>query len=615
MIDPDNPNGTMIEDKPLKWQGQNVYGTTAEIIFNGASDGSETMKVNGVPIQVIDNKFRFKMTDNQEHETNQYTILLEKHDLNDFDKILGSYEFNYLIKQDIPNLDLKWYAWNPAANPDQKKLIEPTLPNGEINPNYDREVSPKTGTKTQIMWIKHAAEKPFPLDPLNKDGNIITNGIYDQGFLAEGSVSGMGINQTFNDPWIKSVQRVRVDSQTLKPISTWEMIKSDKEGQYFSKSGTYLYLITDQKGMTSNKFIIIGQQWQDKYAKFLDVLNNPATAVPFWSTIQGFHLKNYLGKYKQLNSADIQNLTFEQVASYWKEYVSDVKTQKVGPGVNPDNQIILNNLHLDDIKMNKANIADIKDEILHGANGIIKQLSKYKLEYEIDYQIVDLELKAKELLNGYHNSGQAVVKLTIKALDTSTKASGISNPIQVRNSKTYDPNNAVDLSNINFDAYRYNFSPFTIEQLKVWILQAIDKKFQSLNLKLVYQVDYHVSSLDDETLAQFIKTKELTKLELIIKADIMSDNAKNSTLLILINDPDGDIAPPEPPDPKPDPDIKPIVPDDNSWISQKQNLIIMTVATILIVTGSCIFIFFKYRLKKGIGGKRNKMSKQEKNKC
>lgn len=601
VIDPTNPNGAMISDIPLKWEGKDVYGTTAFIRFDAAKDGSETMKVNNIPIQVIDNQFTFQMTDNQEHQTNEYDILLEKHDLHDFTKILGKYQVNYLIKQNVPNLDLTWYAWNPKMNPDQKKLIESTLPNGEHNPNYDSEVNKNTGTKTQVIWIKHQAEKPFPLDPLNKNGDIITDDSYDQGFLAEGSVSGMGIMQNFSDPWIKLVQRVKVDNNTLAPIGILETIKSDKDASYFSLSGTYLYLITDQKGATTNKFITIGQKWQDKYAKFLDVLSDPHTAVSFWSTTQGFHLKSYLVQYKGFNSKDIQGLSFEQVSSYWKEYVSDIKTQHQEPKVNPGNNIDLNTIQLAAIKMNTNEINMVRNNII---TSVTKQLSNYQLEYNLDYQINNLETNLIKLLD-FDHSGNAIVKLTISSLDTSIKTRN-STTITVRNSKHYDPNKVTDLSKIKFDCYQYNFSQFTIEQLRGWILTAITNKFQSLNINLVYQIDYNVRLLDNAKLEQFISSKELTNLEIIIQAEILSDLAINSTNLILINDSDSDIVPPIPPNPKPDPDPTPLPPDNSNWMSRKENLIIMSMIIVILFSSVGVFIFFKYRLKKGIGGKKIK---------
>lgn len=599
VIDPKSPN-QMIKDTPLAWDGKDVYGTAADITFNGAPDGSETMKVNGNPIQVIDNTFTYKMIDNQDEEINEYDILLEKHDLDDFNKILGKYEIKYMIKQKVPNLDLKWYAWDPEKNPDQRKLITPTLPDGKINPDYDREVNVKTGTKTQLVWIKQAAENPFPLDPLDKTGEIIKDKNYEQGYLAEGSVSGMGITQSFADPWIVSVKRVKVDEQTLKPTGNWEVIKADKDGSYFSLSGTYLYVITDQKGFTSNKLIIIGQQWKEKYAKFLDVLNNPAVAVSFWSTTQGFHLKNYLAKYKFLDSKAIQELSFEQVSSYWKEYVSDVNSDRIGPGIDPNDTVDLKNIVIDDIKTNNSDINLLREEIV---NKITTKLNDYQLIYQVDYQIDDLEANLKKLIE-YQEGHDVSVTLNISALETSIKARN-SRQIRVRNSRDYHPEDVIDLSKLKLSSYRYDFSQFSIEELRAWILSSIDKQFTALAVTLVYQADYLVDNLEDETLSQFINTKGLVELTFRISAVFESNLAVGSTTLLYINDPDEQVAPPEPPDPKPDPDPNPPSQDQKVW-NQKKSLILMSVIVMIVFASSATIFYFKHRLKKGIGGKKNK---------
>nr|WP_237237973.1 hypothetical protein [Spiroplasma citri] len=40
----------------------------------------------------------------------------------------------------------KWYAWDPAKNPNQNDLIVPSI-DGKPNPKYDPEVNPETGKK------------------------------------------------------------------------------------------------------------------------------------------------------------------------------------------------------------------------------------------------------------------------------------------------------------------------------------------------------------------------------------------------------------------------------------------------------------------------------------
>ncbi|MGL5268890.1 MAG: Mbov_0399 family ICE element protein, partial [Spiroplasma sp.] len=178
---------------------------------------------------------------------------------------------------------------------------------------------------------------------------------------------------------------------------------------------------------------------------------------------------------------------------------------------------------------------------------------------------------------------------------------------KVINNTHYNPDTVIDLSKIKFQNQRWNFSEFSVDQLKTWILEDIEKTFVANKIDLKYLDDYGVKPLDDETLQQFIKSENLVSLTITIYSQDDSMKTKGYTTLELINDPDGEIAPPEPPNPDPDP--KPLPPDGNSWIAKKTNLIIMSIVAILIISASGIGIFFKYRLKKGIGGKKLKKVK------
>lgn len=608
VIDPNNPNGAMVEDKPFLWEDKSVYSTTATIRFDGAKDGSETMKVNGIPIQVIDNTFTYKMTDKQEKDSegkaiNEYEVLIEKHDLNDFNKIISSFKLKYLIKQNVPNLDLKWYAWDPdkPGNEDQKSLITPNLPDGSPNPNYDQEVNSKTGTKKQIIWVKHKAQNPFPLDPLNRNGDIIKNNDYEEGFIAEGSVSGMGITQNFKDSWIKTVQRREVNPKTLQPIGNLETVKANKDS-YFSLSGTYLYIITDQKGHTANKFITIGQQWKEKYAKFLDVLNNPDIAMPFWSTIHGLHLKNYLVKYKYLNSTNIQNLTFEQVVSYWKEYVSDIKSQRAGPDDKPKNNFNLSEVKFETIKMNKSSVDEIRKEII---NQIQERLNRTDLIYDVDYELKPFDDASLKKLLLYDSKGSATINLTIIALDTSTRLIG-TNTIKIINNINYDSTKVIDLKKINFETQRFDFNNFTVNKLIEWILLDINQTFTYYKINLNYPYDYGVKPFDRAVLQQFLTSTKTVRLVFTIYAQDSSLKTKNSTTLELVNDPSALVAPDKPPKLKPNPIIPNPSNNEKSWFSKKSNLFFMSIIAIFIVITLGTFILFKYRFKRGIGFKKNK---------
>lgn len=238
----------------------------------------------------------------------------------------------------------------------------------------------------------------------------------------------MGIQQLFNDPWIKTVARESVDSN-LNSTSSKANINSDDKGSYWSWAGNYHYVITDQKGATANKFILIGQDYQNKYLKFLDVLNNPSVAVDFWTTTQGIHLKNYLIKYKQADSKTMQALNFEQVMSFWKEYVSDVQSHRIGPDPNPVDYQDLGKLSFWTIKMNLTTVDLIRQEII---KQVQSQLTRTKLVYNVDYELKPFDETTLKKLLTYDAEGNSTINLNINALATSTKAIG-SNTITIIN--------------------------------------------------------------------------------------------------------------------------------------------------------------------------------------
>ncbi|MBE4704428.1 Mbov_0399 family ICE element protein [Spiroplasma platyhelix] len=603
--------GLQIEpDKVSETYGGNMqYHTTAHIEFDGLEDSTEWMTVNGQLVEVLNNKFIYDMVDNRvengDQAVNVYDIIIYHDD--------GSYKEQYQIKYTIsslvPTLEAKWYAWDPETNPDQKKLITPTLSNGKTNPDYDKEVNPKTGTKTQIIWVKKKSQYPFPLDPLNKQGELINPNAnaedYDLGFIAEGSVAGMGVQQSFKPSQVKSVSREGVDDalkEFTEPNDKQKLteIIPNKNNTYWSWQGMWHYITKTLDGLAYEKYVLIGPNYQNKYPRFLDVLNDSTIAVDFWTTIHGFHLKNYLAKYKNLDSGNISILNYEQVVSYWKEYTSDIIAQRIPVDPNPANYLDLSEISFWTIKMNLTSVDLIKEEII---KQVQSQLAKTSLIYQEDYQFKSFgDDRIKELLD-YDSEGDATIELDISALTTSTRAIG-SNTIKVKNNIHYDPDRVFDLSKIKPWFYTQNFSELTIEQLRDnWILASIEKKLISAKAELVYQTDYGVQSIDDETLAQFISSKELVSLSITIYALDSSLKVINGTTLELTNDPEGQIAPTKPPAPDPDPNP---LPPNNTWIAKQTNLIIMSVVVVLIVTTIGTIIFFKYRLKKGIGGKKKK---------
>lgn len=627
IVNPQDSTKGMVKDKGLQLEpdqvtenyGGNIqYHTTAHIEFDGAEDSSEWLTVNNEPVEVLNNKFIYDMIDNRidnSEKTNVYDIVLHRSD--------GIYQEQYHIKYTInnlvPTLTEKWYGWNPEKNENQKNLITPTLPNGKTNPKYDQEVNPKTGTKTQIVWVKKKSQYPFPLDPLDQNGEVINStknpGDYDLGFIAEGSVAGMGVQQLFNASEVKNVLREGVEkslNKFLNPTNQEKLteINPDTDNKYWSWEGMWHYITQTSDGLAYEKYVLIGDSYQEKYSRFLDILNDSNIAVDFWTTIHGLHLKNYLAREKLLDSTEISKLNYEQVASYWKEYTSDIISQRISPNPEPVNYLDLSKIALYTIKMNLTTVDLIKEEII---KQVKKQLTGIDLIYQADYEFYPFDDESIRKLLDYDSNDNATINLTINALATSTKAIG-SKTIKIINNTHYDPDNVVDLSKIEFKPAMepFSFDNFTVKQLKQWILTYINNSFKGNKNYLVpleYDIDYGISPFDDESLEHFITSEKRISLEFIVYAQDASLKAINATKFVLINDPDAPTAPPNPPVVNPDPE--PIPSDQGSWITKKTNLIIMSVIVVLAVGGIGTIVFFKYRLKKGIGGRKLKNKKSD----
>lgn len=630
IVNPLDSTKGMVDDRPIQLEPTKVndtyggnlqYHTTAHIEFDGAEDSSEWMTINNEPVEVLNNKFIYDMVDNRtdnSEKTNVYDIVLHSKHGNAAEE---KYQIKYTISNLVPTLTEKWYGWNPEKNPDQKSLITETLPNGKTNPKYDKEVNPKTGTKTQIIWVNKKSEYPFPLDPLDKNGEVINpaknTSAYDLGFIAEGSVVGMGVQQLFNPSEVQAVLREGVNKALNKyslPTNQQRLtpIIPDTNNKYWSWEGMWHYITRTTDQLAYEKYVLIGTNYQEKYSRFLDILNNSNIAVDFWTTIHGLHLKNYLAREKLFDSKEILELTYEQVVSYWKEYTSDIIAQRIVPDPNPVTYFDLSKVDLYTIKMNLTTVELIKQEII---NQVQKQLTNANLIYGIDYEFYPFDDESIKKLLDYDNNGNATINLTINALATSTKAIG-SKTIKIINNIHYDPDNVVDLSKIEFTPAMqpFSFHNFTIEHLKQWILIYIDNTFKTNKnylIALEYEIDYQIMPFDDETLKQFINSTTQINLEFTVYAQDNSLKAINATKFILINDPEAVLAPNLPPEINPQPD--PIEPGNDSWIAKKTNLIILTITVILGVGGIATIIFVKYRLKKGIGGKKLKKKSEIKN--
>lgn len=601
VVNPDDSTKGMVTDEPEQltppdtsknYGGKWRYHTTVGLEFDAlkqAEDGTvnpEWVEINGVKIDVLDNKFIAKLEDNRikGEEKNDYSIVIRHKD----SKYDITYSIDIVIETLVPNLKLKWHAWDPEHNPQQKELITPNLENGQPNSKYDKEINPKTGTKTQIIWVKQKSTVPFPLDPLSKNGEVINPEKnpeeYDLGFIVEGSVVGKGVNQTFSSEAIKNVYREGIDEKSFKAfekpddIQRNTKITSNTATQYWSDSGIWHYTVEMSDKTTAQKYAIIGPEYQNQYPRFLDIVENNQ-AVEFWTTIHGVHLKNYLATYKNLDSTGIAGLSYEQVLAYWKDYTSDVIAQKIPPNPTPENYQDING-NIDVLKLNEEEVNPIKDAIIDKVKRYVAKFSN-KAILGIDYQIKtpdgkDITVDAsglEPLLNNKDNP--QFLTVSVSTLVTSTILIGNAT-LSTRNSSIYNPETSYYLSKIKFKDYTYNFAGQTPEQLRDWLLRNNDNYFKQYGYKsLVLNTDYGITGnkipisdpnthhntpgdLSDELLTNFLDNSvEIRTLTIIVYADDATDLAVGQSQFILTNDSGSTLVPPDPPvPPNPlDPDI------------------------------------------------------------
>ncbi|WHQ37368.1 Mbov_0399 family ICE element protein [Spiroplasma sp. SV19] len=275
IVNPQDSTQGMIPDTGIQLEpskvtpnyGGNIqYHTTAHIEFDGSDDSTEWMTVNGEKVEVLNNKFIYNMIDERVDKGPQGVNVFDIIVYHDDGKYKSQYQIKYTIANLVPTLEQKWYAWNPTKNPEQNALIQPTI-DGKPNPKYDKEVNKTTGTKTQIIWVKKKSEYPFALDPLNQNGEVINPNVnpkdYDLGFITEGSVTGMGVQQLFDKTQVDSVRREGVDNKLTKynnPNDKQKLtqIESDADNKYWSWEGIWHYVTKTNDGLAYEKYVLIG---------------------------------------------------------------------------------------------------------------------------------------------------------------------------------------------------------------------------------------------------------------------------------------------------------------------------------------------------------------------
>ncbi|UUM24653.1 Mbov_0399 family ICE element protein [Mycoplasma sp. 3686d] len=426
-------------DSPINdtYGGTWIYHAPAKVEFETSDREDEALIINGNKIDVLNKQFAYDLNDlrgtkevkqDDQNKSNQYTIEIVKYDKANANgnnqHEIKRYKIVLIINSLGSDITGRWYGWKPDINPHQRELIEPYLKNerGDFivdsknrklkNPKYDPLINPKTGTKEEILWVNYTGNSydyilpqntRFLQDPLDENGKLkqrFDDGTY--GFIASGSVVGKGINVSSSTK-IDLAQRFKVNQQPqFKKDDKGNIIQIpqtsfsatnegsvniiNNDNDYFSTEGLWLYTLRDKENIDSYKLFYIGNESPN--AQFRNVYQN-TQIQPFWNTIHGKHLQEYLVKNRLIAEDNIKKLTYEQIINYWKQYINEVFTSEE-KGLNDSNwpprrfrdRFNDPKLHTPDGKIKiafKLNTEELKKYAMSHTPEEIKNLSKDEL--------------------------------------------------------------------------------------------------------------------------------------------------------------------------------------------------------------------------------------------
>ncbi len=529
--DPTSSQSGLVQDAPAYEQGSGTDGGTLTyhsavgLTFTSLQDNSEKLYINGKAQDLKNNVFHVTLdskpfdTSNTDNKPISYEI-----------EVKNNTSTKLTLKVNIASvassIGFTWEGWHPDEKGDAESRRQWLLTQAKItdnqgqqidNPAYNSLIDTKTGLIEQDIFIKTSSSPkyPFPVDPLDKDGNLISyieqqnpdqatkyvpaqdqlpNLMY--GYIASAMVSQMGTSFTndLNGLAINRVDRVQLNPDDFSEIGTPIKVDFTNEAN-FSTVGLWHYIIylnnkvdgkpldptnlTDApaisatQGSVINKIVYItGSGHEDEYQSFtdLDFVKNNSNVADFWTTVQARHLKDYL-RMKNFTSVDIQTADYEHLMTYWNNYVQDVARGVSIP--TPTAYINLNfQSGMAKILMNQTTDEGIKKKIHDAVEKYMTSISSdfiYNTDYIItnsangtipleQLNVVDLE---QTITNNYSASGS----LVIKSLATSTKLIGTKS-FDILNSAIVQENKVLDLSQVTFQDEEYNFSNLSISSFE-----------------------------------------------------------------------------------------------------------------------------------------------------
>ncbi|PAF55117.1 hypothetical protein [Mycoplasmopsis agassizii] len=301
-----------------------------KITFSSNENKHDVLYIDDQKISVLNSVFEYDIEENLgDHEQVDLKISSEKFpDARQiiFKKYPSTGYFRY-----------KWFGWNPSINEDQNLLITPYIGPQQniVNKAYNPNIKPNTGLESSLYWITD--------DIFSHNSNIIDQtykNLKNGGFVeVVHSRKGIVINSDVKYKYLKH--------KIYEEKNNWTFIEHEKikgeNNNYISSEKTHLFnLGVDDKQVQKYTMIHIGND------KSFEKLIRSKKFIPIDFSIYGKILKDYLVNKKSLKIDSLNELSYEDLMSYWTKYVTDFdpknnvsvingsKSSSTSKNINPD---------------------------------------------------------------------------------------------------------------------------------------------------------------------------------------------------------------------------------------------------------------------------------------
>ncbi|WP_322959216.1 hypothetical protein RRG53_00345 [Mycoplasmopsis cynos] len=489
-------------------------------------DETEVVFVNKKRVDVLNRVFTYNLVDNRSniddnervkynpndnskpdlensHQKNEYLIEVKKYKKGTNNTVEeNSYKVVLVINSFDLNQKVKFYAWDPENNKDQKDLITPYIYTEKgikydknhqpiKNPKYDPSIDPDTGTKKEVVYIDNSLFKDEVLKKIRFLYPKLSEN-FRYGVIAEASVLGKGAlrNLFSNDSnYVENYFVIKLIAKQDKKyhyLKNPEIVQIDpSKGQsansYLSNEGIYAIIANSQNNISNIQLILIDED-NKPTSYFLDEIKNKNIQINVDETDTKVNLGNFIDYFWDIEKNKLANsfitflienkdisrqnairLDYDNLRRYYLEYINNnlfytrnynnILNYNIFGNYNGWNKLSLNGL-----------VSQQKDLIIEKIkNFVIREVDRYTntnrirpLIYDKDYQITEFN-DARAIEKLVNEAGKVQIGNIDSPNDVLTKQ------IHIRGLGKYANTNAA----IKYDNYAYQviYPPIDIRDI------------------------------------------------------------------------------------------------------------------------------------------------------